>query len=283
MPSLLHPGVYVSEIPSGAHSIEGAPTSTAIFVGETERGPIGPTKITSRADYERLFGGYFRAPDVASPPDEPTRVLMTYAIDGFYLNGGSTAYILRAMDEPDGGGVAASRAGVVANSPGVWGNSISVAFLASSGSDTGRFRIAVVYESPETGERRLVEAWDRLTIDHADENYVVDRLHQSLYIRWSDDVVPAVPTLDEFGSPPHNPSENDIGDPAPPVTGGTGGGGSLTGAEYGELLADRLAGVDDAALLVAACSEMFTATGAEYGQLVDQFIGFAENRPRQDL
>ena len=46
MPSLLHPGVYVSEVPSGAHSIEGAPTSTTIFVGETERGPVGPGKET---------------------------------------------------------------------------------------------------------------------------------------------------------------------------------------------------------------------------------------------
>src|SRR3954447_7903476 len=166
MPSLLHPGVYVSEIPSGAHSIEGAPTSTAIFVGETERGPIGPTKIASGADHERLFGGYFRALDEASPPVDPTRVLMTYAIDGFYLNGGSTAYILRAMDVPDGGGVAARRGGVEASSPGVWGNSLSIAFLPSSGTDEGRFRIAVVYESPETGERRLRQAGGRATNDH---------------------------------------------------------------------------------------------------------------------
>ena len=99
MPTLLHPGVYVSEVPSGARSIEGAPTSTTIFVGETERGPIGPTKIKSRSDYERLFGGYFRVRDDASPPDDPTRVLMTYAMDGYFLNGGSTAYVLRAMDD----------------------------------------------------------------------------------------------------------------------------------------------------------------------------------------
>ena len=97
MPTLLHPGVYVSEVPSGARSIEGAPTSTTIFVGETERGPLGPTKIKSRSDYERWFGGYFRVRDDASPPD-PTRVLTAYAIDGYYLNGGSTAYVLRAVD-----------------------------------------------------------------------------------------------------------------------------------------------------------------------------------------
>src|SRR5262245_10102893 len=103
MPSLLHPGVYVSEVPSGARSIEGAPTSTTIFVGETERGPLEATKIKSRSDYERIFGGYFRARDASSPPDEPTPLLTAYAIDGFYLNGGSTAYVLRAMDGGDDG------------------------------------------------------------------------------------------------------------------------------------------------------------------------------------
>jgi Bacteriophage tail sheath protein len=284
MPSLLHPGVYVSEIPSGAHAIEGAPTSTAIFVGETQRGPIGPTKITSRADYERLFGGYYRALDDDSPPADPTRVLMAYAIDGFYLNGGSTAYILRAVDAGAGGPETAHRGGVEASSPGVWGNSISVAFLPSSGPDTHRFRIAVVYEDPDTGERRLVDDFDRLTAaDPLDENYVVDRLRQSLYIRWADDTPPAAPTFDVFGSPPDNPSESDILQHATSLGGGTGGGGSLTAADYGELLADRLAGVDDAALLVAACSDMLTASPGDYGQFVDTFIGFAENRPRQDL
>ena len=83
MPTLLHPGVYVSEVPSGARSIEGAPTSTAIFVGETERGPLRPWKIKSLADYERVFGEYFRFRDEAIPPDEPTRVMTRYAVDGF--------------------------------------------------------------------------------------------------------------------------------------------------------------------------------------------------------
>ena len=151
MPTLLHPGVYVSEVPSGARSIEGAPTSTTIFVGETERGPLGPVKIKSRLDYERWFGGYFRVRDDASPPDEPTRVLTAYAIDGFYLNGGSTAYILRAMDEGEDGPEVSTRENIEASSPGIWGDSVSVAFLSSSGNDASRFRIAVVYESPENG------------------------------------------------------------------------------------------------------------------------------------
>lgn len=285
MPSLLHPGVYVSEVPSGARSIEGAPTSTTIFVGETERGPLGPTKIKSRADYERAFGGYFRVRDEASPAADPTRVLTAYAIDGYYLNGGSTAYVMRAMDVDDGGAEVATRDDIEASSPGVWGGSVSVAFLASSGADTTRFRVAVVYESPETGERRLVESWDRLSTDAADENYVVDVLARSLYVRWTatPGVAPVAPALDQLGSPPTtDPEESDVVDGAVALTGGTGGGGDLTAADYGLLLAEGLAGVDDAALLVASCDALLTDS-AEYLQYVDQFIGFAEGRPRQDL
>ncbi len=283
MPTLLHPGVYVSEVPSCARSIEGAPTSTTIFVGETERGPLGPTKIKSRSDYERWFGGYFRVRDDASPALDPTRVLTAYAIDGYYQNGGSTAYVLRAVDEPDGGLEVSARDDVQASSPGLWGDSISVAFLASSGDDAERFRIAVVYEAPETGERRLVEVWDRLSVDPADENYVVDILKRSLYIRWAEDAAPAVPTLDELGSPPStSPEESDVVDGAVALAGGAGGGGELSGAEYGAILAEGLAGVDDAALL-GATSDALLADSDDYVQIVDQFIGFAEGRPRQDL
>jgi phage tail sheath protein FI len=33
----LHPGVYIQEVPSGVRPIEGVSTSTAAFVGTTER------------------------------------------------------------------------------------------------------------------------------------------------------------------------------------------------------------------------------------------------------
>lgn len=282
MVTLLHPGVYVTEVPAGLRSIEGAPTSTTIFVGETERGPLGPTKISSRSDYERLFGGYYRVRE-ASPPAAPTRVLTAYAMDGFYGNGGSTAYVLRAMDGADAA-APAQRGSVRASSPGVWGESVSVAFLAPSGNDTSRFRIAVVYDSPEPGQqRRLVEVWDRLSVDAADENYVVDVLQRSGYIRWATSAPVTRPTLDLLGSPPtSNPAESDIVDGAVALTGGSGGGGDLSFAAYGELLAEQLEGVDDAALLVATCDALL-AGSSDYTDYVNTFIGYAENRPRRDL
>ncbi|GAA1552856.1 phage tail sheath subtilisin-like domain-containing protein [Kribbella sancticallisti] len=282
MVTLLHPGVYVTEIPAGLRSIEGAPTSTTIFVGETERGPLGPTKITSRADYERLFGGYYRARE-ASPPAEPTRVLTTYAMDAFYANGGSTAYVLRAMDGADAG-LPARRESVVASSPGVWGESVAVAFLAPSGVDASRFRIVVVYDSPDPGkERRVVETWDRLSVVPGDENYVVDILQRSGFIRWDDSTPVTAPTLDLLGSPPSTaPSESDIVLGATALSGGVGGGEDLGFAQYSALLAEQLEGVDDAALLVATCDALLSQS-ADYTSYVSAFVAYAEGRPRRDL
>ena len=280
MPTLLHPGVYVSEVPSGARSIEGAPTSTTIFAGETERGPLGPTKIKSRTDFERHFGGYYRARGAQSPAGEPTRLLMPYALDGFYLNGGSTAYVLRAID---GTPATARRGSVEASSPGIWGENVFITFMAAGNGDAERFRIAVVYASPQDDVQRLVEIWDRLSTDPDDENYVVDLLKRSLYIRWTDDgtppVKPANDTITVSGG--GAPQESDIINASVRLDGGGGGGGDLTSSGYADLLAESLAGVDDAALLVAGCDAMLT--GTDYEALVDVFIGFAENRPRQDL
>lgn len=283
MVTLLHPGVYVSEVPGGLRSIEGAHTSTTIFVGETERGPLGPTKITSRSDYERMFGGYFRVRE-QSPPLEPSKVLTAYAMDGFYANGGATAYMVRAIDDADS--ATSSRGQVMASSPGVWGDSVAVAFLKSSGADPDRFKIAVVYSSPEPGgESRLVEVWDRLSVLPGDENYVVDVLARSAYIRWDTSGGPPVaPTHDHLGSPPSDsPSEDDVVLGAVDLTGGTGGGGELTFAAYSQLLSEQLAGIDDAALLVATCDAFLSTTEADYTSYVDAFVAYAEGRPRQDL
>ncbi len=287
MVTLLHPGVYVSEVPAGVRSIEGAPTSTTIFVGETERGPLGPTRITSRADYERLFGGYFRVRESSPPDTSTTRLLSAYAMDAFYANGGATAYVVRAMDEA-GTAVASARDDtIVASSPGIWGDSVAVAFVKASGTDASRFKIAVVYQVPGPGsERRLVEVWDRLSITPGDENYVVDVLGRSAYIRWNPANTPpaAAPAADALGSPTTTtPTADDIVLGAVNLIGGTGGGGDLDPADYVALLAEQLAGIDDAALLVGTCDAFLGVDESVYTSLVGAFVDYAEGRPRQDL
>jgi phage tail sheath protein FI len=84
MPEYLAPGVYVEEIERGPKPIEGVATSTAAFLGATERGPSRPRLVTSYSEYLRYFGGIF-ADDAYVP----------YAVRSFFDNGGRRAYIAR--------------------------------------------------------------------------------------------------------------------------------------------------------------------------------------------
>jgi phage tail sheath protein FI len=86
MPEYLTPGVYMEEFEIGARPIEGASTSTAGFLGETERGPtIPPRLITSLTQFMRVYGGYIENSHLA------------YAVDGFFANGGQRCYIGRIV------------------------------------------------------------------------------------------------------------------------------------------------------------------------------------------
>lgn len=139
MPEYLTPGVYVEEIERGPRPIEGVPTSTAAFIGETERGPIRPRLVTSYNDYKRLFGGVFRR-----------GCYMPYAVNGFFENGGKRLYVCRIVDDT---AVAAMRTFgtfvLRALGQGTWGNRI----YASIGPSTTRnaddepvgFRLKVAY------------------------------------------------------------------------------------------------------------------------------------------
>ena len=97
MASYFHPGVYVIEVGNPPRAIEAASTSTCIFVGETERGPLSPTKLTSRSDFGRAFRR------VSSPGHTASqRADLAYAMDAFFGNGGTTCYVLRAMNARPG-------------------------------------------------------------------------------------------------------------------------------------------------------------------------------------
>lgn len=276
----LSPGVYVREAPGGPRAIEGAPTAVTIFVGETERGPISPTSVTSRLDFERLYGGYFRhtvdAPDdLTGGASDFSKLFMPYAIDGFFSNGGPRAYVLRVLDSPPVGTVTASRnltdggagsADIVANSPGAWGNFIFVAVRDSSDGDSNRFRLEVSYQRPGESSAELVEEWDGLSTEPADEKYVVDTLRRSNYLRWEDNVDAIRPTTD-------------VGD-AVALTGGIGGSGDVLATAYGELLS-ALRGIMDAALLVNASDQLLRANDASYMDISNEFIDYVTNERSQ--
>src|SRR5438105_3235605 len=81
MPEYLSPGVYVEEISTGPRPIEGVGTSTAGFVGLSERGPENAQLITSWLEFRRWYGAYIETSYLA------------YAVQGFFSNGGQRCYV----------------------------------------------------------------------------------------------------------------------------------------------------------------------------------------------
>lgn len=81
--------VIVEEEPK-IRSIAGVTTSTTGFLGVTEKGPIGvATLVQSPAEYDRVFGGY------------TADGFVRQAVDGFFQNGGSTAWVIRTVHYSD--------------------------------------------------------------------------------------------------------------------------------------------------------------------------------------
>src|SRR6185369_189696 len=97
MPEYLHPGVYVQEVPSAVRPIEGVSTSTAAFIGVTDKGPVPkvlltgqrvqPPMVTSFIEYQRQFGGF------------RTDSFLTYAARAFFENGGRRLYVVRVVPD----------------------------------------------------------------------------------------------------------------------------------------------------------------------------------------
>lgn len=142
MPEYLAPGVFIEEIERGPRPIEGVSTSTAAFLGETERGPTRPRLVTSANEYRRYFGGAFG-----------DSKYMPYAVEGFFENGGRRAYVARLVGA--GAKTAALAVGglaLEAIGAGLWGNRVRIKLTEGSATiGTGR---------PATGFRLQVAYWD---------------------------------------------------------------------------------------------------------------------------
>jgi phage tail sheath protein FI len=88
MTEFLHPGVYLEELPSAVHPIEGVSTSTTGFVGEAADGPPDEAvRVTSLTEFERVFGGLQQG------------VELGYAVLQFFSNGGREAWVVGAGTE----------------------------------------------------------------------------------------------------------------------------------------------------------------------------------------
>ncbi|MDD4767588.1 MAG: phage tail sheath subtilisin-like domain-containing protein [Desulfotomaculaceae bacterium] len=182
MPEYLSPGVYVEEIEIGGKPIEGVSTSTAGFLGLTERGPTVPRLVTSWLDFQRVFGGYCGAGQY-----------LPYALQGFYDNGGQRCYVGRIVKtNAQTAAIKLKRDGVNALTleavgEGAWGNRVAVKITPGT---FGGFRMALFYWSkapehlydPETDlvsspRPSLTEVFDNLSIREDDPDYYEKRVN----------------------------------------------------------------------------------------------------------
>jgi uncharacterized protein len=82
-----YPGVYLEEIPSTSRTVTSVTTSATAFADFFARGPVGAAvKVTSFRDFTRTFGGL------------DTRSEASYGLYQYFNNGGSIAWVVRAID-----------------------------------------------------------------------------------------------------------------------------------------------------------------------------------------
>ena len=157
MPSYLHPGVYVEEVPSGSKPIEGVATSTVAFVGVTQRNSThDPVPIGSVIEYMELFGPILSSSDV-----------MGLAIQAYYRNGGGKAYICPLSIASVTANKAFAGLTVTANGDGPWGNFLHIRIARVSASD---FDIEVGTRN-SIGAFYSLEAYEQVSLDSTLNSY----------------------------------------------------------------------------------------------------------------
>jgi phage tail sheath protein FI len=164
--ALLQPGVYIEEVPSGVRTITGVATSITLFIGWARRGPIDRAlRITSFADFERLYGGLVNEDEA----------YLGYAVRAFYQNGGSDAYVVRiaqteAEDDADNAATATAAFGdlsLSASSPGEWAADFSVRVTLRADDNT-RFTVDVIQP---TANNAVLESFVNLSFDPTDARF----------------------------------------------------------------------------------------------------------------
>jgi phage tail sheath protein FI len=230
MPEYLSPGVYVEEVPSGPRPIEGVSTSTAGFVGQTERGPTRPRMVTSWSDYRSWFGDLINASESFLP----------YAARGFFDNGGQRLFIAR-ITRADAAEATLTQATssaqtlvITASGPGVFGNGI---FLRIRPGTLRGIRMTLLYYTiipttfvdpldpatignPDRRVPDVIEDYDNLGVLPTDPDYLLPRVNsvsRLISIDWSDPTVAAA-------------RPNDLA--FTPLAGGANGTAAMTAVRY---------------------------------------------------
>jgi phage tail sheath protein FI len=186
-----YPGVYIEEIPSGVRPITGVATSITAFIGWAPKGPTDSAQLAlSWPDYERKFGGL-----------DP-RSLLGYAVNHFFSNGGSRAYIIRLAAQ-DSASATATTGGLTATAtgPGQWANSYTIE-IKQRADDNTRFRLSI-----KGSDGAVVESFENLSMDVNDQRFVKSVIDESSSI-----------INVTIGTPPTVPADGDT-----PLAGGADG------------------------------------------------------------
>ncbi len=172
MPQYLSPGVYVEEVDRGSKPIEGVGTAVAAFVGFTEKGPRDAQLVTSWEQYRTVYGDFIEGAYL------PTSVY------GYFLNGGTRAYIMRiapAIGLPQGN----PNRSALEITPLLSAGDEPVTVKVVNGSSAGRYKLTV-----QRGD--VTETFDDLSSDKKDkaaryvENIVNDPAKGSKMVRVHD-------------------------------------------------------------------------------------------------
>lgn len=170
---MLHPGVYIQEIPSGLRPIEGVSTSNAAFIGKAQMGAINKAKlVTNPQEFENSYGNYLSDSS------------LSHAAHQFFNNGGKKLYIVRIAGS---GAVAADisikdrKAAPVktltvrAANEGAWGNILDMVIADGTADRNNEFAIQVFRD--RSGQvppllPLLLETHDDLSMNSSASNYV---------------------------------------------------------------------------------------------------------------
>jgi len=159
------PGVYIEEVPVPG-PIAGVATSVAAFIGPALNGPINePTQITNWTQFVNTFGdaAVTESPYIINP-----QIYVTYAVRGFFTNGGSNCYFVRTstaarasltLNDRSGGGGAGTLV-VTAKQEGTGGNAITVEVQDATTANTTAPQVEVNFASATNNTVTLTNAAD---------------------------------------------------------------------------------------------------------------------------
>src|SRR5262249_20186392 len=149
----------------------GVSTSDTAFIDFFPRGPTPEaTRVTSFADFQRTFGGLDRRSEAS------------YAIQQFYLNGGSVAWVVRVAPGANtasrtlrGSSLPQDTLTVSAANPGQWGNSLEVGIDRKTSPPDTLFNLVVRQIALTDGRRQVVasEIYRNLSLDKSSPRYAV--------------------------------------------------------------------------------------------------------------